>query len=448
METEENSQKWGSAETEDNEARLKQLKKRKRAEALQELAIQVEMEEFTKSIPGLCNQYKLVGKLGEGTFSSVYKAIDLEHYVYDNTGWFDPNYMACAKFKVRKSSNSDRVRESSSTSTLCNSKDDDTPSTDEYDVQVLPYVALKCIYVNSSPNRMINEIQLLKELSHSKYVARLITVMRHEDQVIVVMPHIVHDEWREYFSKLSWEDLSFYFRSLAKALRDIHACGIIHRDIKPSNFLYNVDKRKGWLVDFGLAERDTSSGKYDSREAWQERVQAVKDTVLKRMKTKGLTTGYWLNDKRPSARASRAGTRGFRAPEVLFKNTHQTCGLDIWCVGVILLCFLTKQFPFFNSNDDTEALCELACIFGKQKIVECAAMHKKMFYCNIPDIPKESIGWKQLVGKLNPHEVDSIPDCAFDFLDKCLQLDASLRITASEALEHPFLKRVKLGDEL
>lgn len=49
--------------------------------------------------------------------------------------------------------------------------------------------------------------------------------------------------------------------------------------------------------------------------------------------------------------------------------------LDIWSAGIMLLCFLTRRFPFFNSNDDTEALIEIAAIFGRKKIERCAAGH-------------------------------------------------------------------------
>lgn len=36
--------------------------------------------------------------------------------------------------------------------------------------------------------------------------------------------------------------------------------------------------------------------------------------------------GYVKNDARHQVRANRAGTRGFRAPEILMKVTRQTCG--------------------------------------------------------------------------------------------------------------------------
>ena len=45
---------------------------------------------------------------------------------------------------------------------------------------------------------------------------------------------------------------------LLKGLRILKNMGIFHRDIKPHNFLYNINDKKGIIIDFGLAEIDTS----------------------------------------------------------------------------------------------------------------------------------------------------------------------------------------------
>ena len=43
-------------------------------------------------------------------------------------------------------------------------------------------------------------------------------------------------------------------RSLLTAVSQLQKLGIVHRDIKPANFLYNIESKKGILIDFGLAE--------------------------------------------------------------------------------------------------------------------------------------------------------------------------------------------------
>ena len=46
--------------------------------------------------------------------------------------------------------------------------------------------------------------------------------------------------------------------------------------------------------------------------------------------------------------------------------------IDIWSVGVTFLCILTGQFPFFQSNNDDEALIEITSIFGKKAMENLA----------------------------------------------------------------------------
>jgi cell division control protein 7 len=51
--------------------------------------------------------------------------------------------------------------------------------------------------------------------------------------------------------------------------------------------------------------------------------------------------------------------------------------IDVWSAGVILLSILTHKFPVFNSNDDTEALLEIAVIFGRSAMERCAILHSE-----------------------------------------------------------------------
>lgn len=65
---------------------------------------------------------------------------------------------------------------------------------------------------------------------------------------------------------------------------------------------------------------------------------------------------------------ARAGTRGFRAPEILLKCRDQTTSIDIWSAGVIMLCILTSRYPFFTSPDDLASLAEISTVFGTKEV--------------------------------------------------------------------------------
>lgn len=63
--------------------------------------------------------------------------------------------------------------------------------------------------------------------------------------------------------------------------------------------------------------------------------------------------------------------------------------VDVWSAGVILLFFLSKKFPIFQSNDDIEGLMEITAIIGKRKIERAATLHGKSYISlSHPDIHK------------------------------------------------------------
>ncbi|KAJ1971991.1 Cell division control protein 7, partial [Dimargaris verticillata] len=149
--------------------------------------------------------------------------------------------------------------------------------------------------------------------------------------------------------------------------------------------------------------------------------------------------GVLRRDLRPSIKANRAGTRGFRAPEVLLKVVDQTPAIDIWSVGVIMLSILTHRFPFFNSADDQEALLEMGVLFGKSALTRVASLHDRSFFTNVPTVRENAIPFERLVKVYNEQGLTNTSPEMFDLLRRCLALNPAERITASEALVHPFL---------
>jgi cell division control protein 7 len=226
----------------------------------------------------------------------------------------------------------------------------------------------------------------------------------------------------------------------------------LHRDIKPTNFLYDPQSQRGVLVDFGLAEREGCDSKpclcHERAEVRKQRINSSAASQA------GPQQGYPKTDTRPSRRANRAGTRGFRAPEVLFKCTEQTTKIDIWSAGVILLTILSKRFPFYNSADDGEAMIEISTINGVKRMKQAGLLHGCMFETNIPTVGSAGFSLEKIIlwstcrtdgGKDGQpgRPLDAEEKLAVAFLERCMDLDPSRRISAKEALEHEFLQLPK-----
>ena len=162
-------------------------------------AVREEMDDFCRHFKGIERRFRLISKIGEGilhdmssdtemfsnichpgTFSSVYKAEDLHYDRYDNEwDWesrSDDGYDKSPpphkrrKFNGHVESHSQRRRPK--------------------------YVAIKKIYVTSSPQRIMNELELLHSLQGCQDVVPLITAFRHLDQVVAILPYFKHVDFR------------------------------------------------------------------------------------------------------------------------------------------------------------------------------------------------------------------------------------------------------------
>ena len=128
------------------------------------------------------------------------------------------------------------------------------------------------------------------------------------------------------------------------------------------------------------------------------------------------------------------------------KCTAQTTKIDIWSVGVILLTILAQRFPFFNSADDIDAMVEIATIFGRHKMKQCALLHGSSFECNLGTVGEKGhplshiVQWSTSVMR-SDNDDDLEPEVkeTVKFLELLLELDPKRRISARAALVHDFL---------
>jgi cell division control protein 7 len=131
--------------------------------------IEEEIRDLENAMPSITADYKIIDRLGTGTFSSVYKAVDLGyHDKWDNTPWHGHH---------------------ASTSSA------------HYQSALRPpgskvFVAIKRIYVTSSPERIRNEISIMEDCRGCRHISQLITAFRHGDQVVAIMPYHRNEDFR------------------------------------------------------------------------------------------------------------------------------------------------------------------------------------------------------------------------------------------------------------
>ncbi|XP_067309232.1 cell division cycle 7-related protein kinase isoform X4 [Pseudorasbora parva] len=417
-------------------------------------------------LPQLSDIFRIIDKIGEGTFSSVYLA------------------------EAQMTDGSRRM------------------------------FALKHLIPTSHPVRIAAELQCLTVAGGTENVMGVTYCFRKEHHVVIVMPYMEHQTFVDIVGSLSFEDVKHYIFHLLKALRHIHKFGIIHRDIKPTNFLFNQQRREYSLVDFGLAQgtpdtqiellkglllkpkkeevipRKIVSSKHRSipvrtplnqRQKAPAESQKPKPSAVSPM----LTCNCFMTDRvcniclsRKQQVAPRAGTPGFRAPEVLTKCPNQGTAIDMWSAGVIMLSLLSGRYPFFKASDDLIALTQIMTIRGSKETIEAAKTFGKSIVCS-RELPRLDLrilcetlrgvrSWEdaslpaEFQASRNPAEVkqdagspakkhmssgsfkniaelqemgwDKVPDDVYDLLDKLLDLNPATRITASMALQHPLFK--------
>ena len=164
VEEEEETQVDEQVDDEDEEERTILLKPPDEQEQIAE-----EILDLEEAVPQLREDYKIVDRLGTGTFSSVYKAIDLwYHTKWYNSPWHNrhpPNSSAHYQSEPRPKGSK-------------------------------AFVAIKRIYVTSGPDRIRNEISIMDDCRGSRHVSQLVTAFRHHDQIVVVMPYHRNDDFR------------------------------------------------------------------------------------------------------------------------------------------------------------------------------------------------------------------------------------------------------------
>ncbi|TRZ02982.1 hypothetical protein DNTS_004985 [Danionella cerebrum] len=301
--------------------------------------------------------------------------------------------------------------------------------------------------------RTYRELRLLKHMKHENVIGLLdvfspaTTIEEFNDVYLVT--HLMGADLNNIVKcqKLTDDHVQFLIYQILRGLKYIHSADIIHRDLKPSNLAVNEDCELK-ILDFGLAR--------------------LTDDEM---------TGY-------------VATRWYRAPEIMLNWMHYNMTVDIWSVGCIMAELLTGR-TLFPGTDHINQLQQIMRLTGTppaslisrmpshevrpetlpekksfnllsfklQHFIShtglssshsssntqrrvflleenalfkcCLHLQARNYISSLPHMPKRSFA-DVFIGA-NP--------LAVDLLEKMLVLDTDKRITASQALAHPYFSQ-------
>lgn len=103
-----------------------------------------------------------------------------------------------------------------------------------------------------------------------------------------------------------------------------------------------------------------------------------------------------------------------------------------------------KKEPFFHGHDNYDQLVRIAKVLGTEELFEYIDKYQIDLDPRFNDIlgRHSRKRWERFVHSENEHLVSSE---ALDFLDKLLRYDHQDRLTAGEAMEHPYFYPVLKG---
>ncbi|NXC14132.1 MK15 kinase, partial [Corythaeola cristata] len=186
---------------------------------------------------------------------------------------------------------------------------------------------------------------------------------------------------------------------LLKATKFIHSGNVIHRDQKPSNILLDADCFVK-VCDFGLARSLCQMNEDQGNPALTEYV----------------------------------ATRWYRAPEILLSSRSYTKGVDMWSIGCILgeLLLGKPLFPGTSTVNQIEQILRVIPAPSPEDVLALQSDYRASVINHMSS--RQRVTFEEILPSSTP-----LP--ALDLLKKLLVFNPDKRLTAEEALQHPYVKR-------
>ena len=255
-------------------------------------------------------------------------------------------------------------------------------------------------------NKIKREVVILKYLNECPNSVHLLDITKGEQTEIycLIYNNISGYDLKSVSKNISSFDMKLYIYKILQCLSFCHSKKIMHRDIKSGNIVVNTITKELNVIDWGLSEYYIPNFKYNTR----------------------------------------AGTRFYKAPELLLEFKKYDYAIDIWSTGCVLASLLFQIDFFFKGNDLNDQLIKIVEVLGYKEFEKFWEKYKnndikinKKTLERIKNLKKKE--WKSFVNEDNKYLID---DDAIDLLNKMLTFDPSERIKAKDAINHPYFKEL------
>jgi mitogen-activated protein kinase 1/3 len=324
--------------------------------------------------------------------------------------------------------------------------------------------------------RILREVALLRNLSHHNLVNIIEIIeptdLKNFDTLYVVLEYAQSDLKKLLKSPIHLEliHIQTLVYGILCGLKYIHSAEVLHRDLKPANVLINEDCSVK-ICDFGLARSiegiegaHFKPTKEEDDEEEPEKVEkVVKQSNPKLVKSSG---GLIKTKNMKRELTGHVVTRWYRAPELILLEKDYTSAIDMWSLGCIfaeLLGMIKENAPTFLDrsplfpgtscfplspdrannvkrggfpHSSQDQLNVIFSVLGtpKEEDYEFVTDTKALEYL-------KSFPLKKAVDLAEIYPAASSD--AIELLTKMLKFSPRARITIDEAINHPFLAKIR-----
>ncbi|KAJ1835864.1 Cyclin-dependent kinase catalytic subunit [Coemansia sp. RSA 2711] len=246
------------------------------------------------------------------------------------------------------------------------------------------------------PSTAIREISLLKELQHENIV-KLFDIVYNDAKLYLVFEFLDLD-LKKYMDSvgpggLSPAQVKSYMHQLVKGIAFCHSHRTLHRDLKPQNLLID---QSGMLkiADFGLGR------------AFGVPLRVYTHEVV---------------------------TLWYRSPEILMGSRHYSIGMDMWSVGCIFAEMVQRK-PLFPGDSEIDEIFKIFRILGTPT---------EEIWPDVTSLPDYKPSFPKWQGKNLTDLLPGLDADGIDLLKRMLTYDPAHRISAKQALAHPYFNDIR-----